>query len=165
MKRYIFLLTIALISFAPISTFAVNSAKNTQKEKLKASKDTNAKVGFFKKIKSKYIAKRIQKIDEKEFIEKRASLGLYFGLASLLLFGLAAALSGLSGVALGIGLLLSLISMILANVFSIDALNRIKKSIPGEFKKEKNKAIWGIVLSFITVLISIIIGIILSGSF
>jgi len=158
---YVFLLVCFFIGFPNLGS-AVNSVpKKAPKEKVQEKKKIKSKVGFFKKIKSTYIAKRFKKIFDDEKVKKRARNGLKFGIISvglLLLSPLVAIIGGyVAPIIFGF---LTVLTAILGSIFSISALNNIKKSIPGEYKKEKNKALIGLILSMLIFVLPIIIAIV-----
>ncbi len=157
-KSFCFLLFISFLATAPSPIQAAHSSTIQQgvfNEPIIAQKTINTqKKGLVKRWLEKHIIKKMQESSEGDAIKSSAKKGLIFGALSFGLLILGVSLLGASG-GLGGALLLGAgISAILGDIFSIKTRRSIRNSQnPEQYRKEKNKANWGLILSLLTGLI------------
>ena len=107
----------------------------------------------------KRLIKKNQAATEADGIKSSAKTGLLFGVLSFALFILTtiAAFSGGGSILVMLAFLGVGISAIIGAIFSIITRGSIRKSQnPEQYRKEKNKANWGLILSLLAVLIPLV---------
>ncbi len=157
-KSFCFLLFISLFATAPSPIQAAHSSTIQQEvfnRPIIAQKTINVqKKGLIKRWLEKRFIKKMQEGTEGDAIKSSAKTGLIFGALSLGLLILGVTLLGVSGGLGGAVILGAGISAIIGDIYSIKTRRSIRNSQnPEQYRKEKNKANWGLALALLTGLI------------
>ena len=158
-KSFCFLLFISIFAAAlsPIQA-AQSNRQEVYSQPLVAQKNIKTqKQGIVLRWLQKRLIKKIQAATEADDIKSTAKTGLRFGVLSFALFILAIVLLNVSFTLMGLAFLGVAISAIIGYIFSIKTKRSIRKSQnPEQYRKEKNKANWGLILSLLAVLIPLV---------
>ena len=160
-KSFCFLLFISIFAAAlsPIHA-AISNRQEVYSQPLVVQKTIKTqKQGVVTRWLEKRLIKKIQAATEADDIKSTAKTGLGSGALSFALFILStiAAIS-VSGGMVVFAFLATAISSIIGAIFSIKAKRSIRKSQnPEQYRKEENKANWGLVLSLLTWFIPLVL--------
>ena len=167
-KSFCFLLFISIFAAAlsPIHA-AISNRQEVYSQPLVVQKTIKTqKQGVVTRWLEKRLIKKNQAATEADGIKSTAKTGLIFGVLSSALFilGFPLLLSQLVYVSL-FAFLATAISSIIGAIFSIKTRRSIRKSQnPEQYRKEKNKANWGLVLSLLVLIPLVLVMVDLSSA-
>ncbi len=155
MKKIQLVTSLLLFSFLFIAPMAVQASisVSTQQEMNSPhalSPKKAARKGLLKSWLEKRVVRKTDKVAADNQIKRTGNLSLLFGALSLLSYGI------IFLNFIGVGLVLAALFALLGCILSIRTLFKIKKSEDkGQYRKAKKRAIWGLVLSLLTVLLPV----------